>query len=68
MRLSKHLNARSKISRRAETETENFGETSLSRHFPAIMASRQQRIMKEQIVVAKQVGAPVRVIRRGMNI
>jgi hypothetical protein len=64
MSLSQHFNSKSQMKRRVQAETETFGKT-LSRYFAALAGRKPQQ---EQVVIVKTVAAPVRIIRRGMNI
>ena len=64
MTLTKHFNSKSLLKRLAAVETDTFGDTSLSRHFPAISALMQKQ--RPEIVRADAPFFPI-VHRHGMR-
>jgi hypothetical protein len=67
-RLTTHFNSRSGMKRREQVETDTFGETALSRHFAPISATAKQASEQEFDMEVREATAPVRAVRRGMNI
>ena len=66
MTLTNHFNSKSQV-KRQQVETETFGETTLSRYFPAIAATVKQQRAEAAAVEAEAPFLP-RGPRRGMNI
>jgi hypothetical protein len=67
-RLTTHFNAISKVKRREQIETDTFGETSLSRFFSPISATRKQASEQAFDMEVREATAPVRVVRSGLSL
>jgi hypothetical protein len=66
--LTTHFNAISRAKRRGQVETDTFGETSLSRFFPPISATRRQASEWAFDTEVREATAPVHVVRSGLSI